>query len=320
MKDDIFSFTSKEFFDFLNQKKSDINIIANNRRNNLLILKKFCDKYNNSSFYSNYVCNEHKLKTFLKEKDGKKMIAKLLEETVGEELLDNKSDLNRKLKPIINMGYIKKPTDYYKVARCIEIIMDRQKQSIQILDATHYFNFMFEDIFEKCDMQYNISLKVIDIINDILKTVKMKKIIDINEDVHILSSYFNNNSTCVKINDDGTKEEINAKFGDLLTCYINDYNNEILLRKRKNIIKSKSDSYYKKLKKKYKNGLSEDDFPSYDDIDANEVYNALLAKTLEKGKKNSDILDLHTVLSIMYMRYCKFKDESNNISISKQGR
>lgn len=329
MKDDIFNLSTKEFFELLSQKQTEIKIQNDTYSSYLKIVKQFCGKKNGY-----YLCYQDEMNNYLKNKEGKEKVKSLLELSLGEVLFDHtdeenkfldekgiltKNDIINILKPVINKGYIKEPTNYSELVDAITSLGEKVKYGNDIYPVLDKFDRFFTNTYKELEENYYKNKVIICTISDILKLYKVKKTIDLDK-ISILTSYFNNNSTCVKINDDGTKEEINAKFGDLLICYINDYNNEILLRKSKNIIKSKSDSYYKKLKKKDKNELSIDDFPSYDDIDANEVYNALLAKTLEKGKKNSDILDLHTVLSIMYMRYCKFKDESNNISISKQGR
>ena len=329
MKDDIFNLSTKEFFELLSQKKTEIKHQNDIYNSYIRILKQFCGKKNGY-----YLCYQEKMNNYLKNKEGEEKLKRLLKLSLGPELFNHtdlenkfldekgiltKNDIINILKPSINKGYIKEPNSYTELVDAITLLGKKVKYENDIYPVLDRFDGFFTSTYKELEDNYYKNETIICTIDDILKLYNAKKEIDLDK-ISKLTPYFNDNSVCVKINDDGSKEELNANFGDLLISYITNYNNEVLSKKKKNIIKSKSDSYFKKLKKKDKSELTDVDFPSYDDEDANSIYNMLLTKTLEKGKKNSDILDLHTIISIMYMRYCKFKDESNNISISKQGR
>lgn len=327
MCNDILNLNSKEFFNLLSREKNEIKSHNNSYLSYLSTIKSFCGIKNGY-----YVCYQEKMNEYLNKKNSKQKMIRLLELSLGEVLFDHtdeenkfldekgiltKNDIISILKPSIDKGYIKEPTNYDELVDSIKTLGEKVNYGNDIYRVLNKFDRFFTNTYKELEEKVELNNVVISIIDDMLKSYKSKKVINVDEKVKRLSLFFNNNSSCVEINDDGTKKELNVKFGDLLSDYINEYNNEILLKKRKNIIKSKTDSYYKKLRKLDKTELSSDDFPSYDDVDANEVYNALLAKTLEKGIKNNTILDLHTLTSIMYMRYCMYKDSAKNISISK---
>lgn len=328
--------SSKEFFMLLKEKLSEIKVI-NHHFEKIYDLYNTCCSYNSKA--DTYLCYQEKIENLLKNKKGKKDFKNLLMEVLGPHFFDYSKEDEKNLQkqniatslmlPKIFEGAIgfkykniEIPKNYDEFVEQIENIIEiLNNDSISDDEKRKYANplVVVENIiasrYKEFLDSYNNQKFVIKKLDEVFNLYNKKKQIKINDDINLLISILDKNIeyTVTHNGDAITNKELG--FGEVLKYFILEHNDLLLKKEKEKQLNKRINSYYKDLTKTPIDVMKKEQFPSYIDADALELYEGLVKKVGDAYEKNNNLADLFGITQSMYIGYLVnryYKDSDEN--------
>lgn len=336
-------YSVKEFFEFLNNKKSEVKLIISNLEKKKKIFDICCgteEVYNpnNNTKEPYFYCYKNKIKNALNNKKGREEIILVFKNIFGYKFFDyteekikelekenvfTRNKLREIFKDVVgikNGKVINLPKTWYELIDLLDLVIqniddkkvsekDRKSYLSSLVVIENLIAANYKDLMSLIYLEERLLEKL----EDVFQKYRSRKIINIdNKDIEFIE-LLNHGIMEEKIDENGHKHYTEIGFGDLTIKFIELYNNEINRVSNEKNKEIETNRAFKKLKNKTLEELEYSDFPSLPM--SKEAYVALRNKICKYvcSKKN-DKKDLNHLIPLLDMYYYDYVYSDYNLN------